>query len=239
MRLIDAIINPWSINIFSDASTTSKNRNQTTVDACYGAVAYEGHNKVNEIFRVLRNTTSNHAELRGINLAVRVALEMRDSHPYLNNFNIFSDSMISVFGISGYCKKWVNLDNAIYGMSPSPHLIASQEVYVDTLRLIVDNSLKVTIWHQKGHVNTNNMESIDNALDVFKRNNNFSSIADIELIKYISDKNNEVDKKSREILYRDRYSARDFVEPVYFIPYKFEQLVKDYAELQRKGENLC
>ncbi len=237
MNLSDAIINPWTVNIFCDASTTTHKRN--IIDACYGALAYSMNHKILEWYRVLHDTTSNHAELRAINLAVRLALYIRSNHPEYKNFNIFSDSMISVFGMRDNCKRWKVLDNGLYSASEQHQLISHQEVYLETLALIVENDLNISIWHQKGHVTLSNMMSLEYAAEVFARNNFKRAKIDLNFIKYISIYNNEVDNASRRILQNTKVYEKNYSEPIYFIPYNYNWLIKEYEKIQQRGENLC
>lgn len=229
------MINPHTANIFCDASTTPIQND--VVDACYGAVAFSMNKKVTEWYRVIHDTTTNHAELRGINLAVNIALILRNNGNF-NRFNIFSDSKVSVFGMRDYCKRWLNVNNTLYTIGRKTPVV-SQDIYVETISTIVDNDLKLSIWHQNGHVQTDRYESIDHAMRTFEANNITSADADLEFIKYISEKNNYVDTMTRQTLANTNVYEKDYVEPIFFIPYHFRDILAKYIKIQEQGENLC
>lgn len=235
MKLSNIMITPLTANIFCDASTTPLQND--IVDACYGAVAFNMNDKIAEWYRVIHDTTTNHAELRGINLAVNIALILRNNGRY-NHFNIFSDSKVSVYGMRDYCKRWLNVNNTLYTIGRRTP-VASQDVYVETIKTIVDNDLYVSIWHQNGHVQTDRFESIDHAMRTFEANNLTRADADLDFIKYISEKNNYVDTMTRETLMSTNVRKKDYIEPIYFIPYQFKETLDRYEEIQERGENLC
>ena len=80
-----------TLNIFSDAST------QYT-SACYGAVAVNGDNIVDEYYRLNSDTTVPAAELRGMRCSLELALRNRYR---FRNINIFIAIRCSIF------KNWV------------------------------------------------------------------------------------------------------------------------------------
>ena len=235
MNMSELVINPWTINIFSDASTKTAYRGSPT-DACYGAIAYCEFDKVDEWYRIIHDTTSNHAEIKGINLAVRLAIYLRDIYP-VSRFNIFSDSQISVYGMRDRYGNRYLADNHIYSSSNDNSLISSQEVYVETMQMIADYQLPVSLWNQKAHVAMSHSKSLEHAKNSFCTCNRPKAVVDDDFIYYISEKNNEVDKTSRCILKHTNVGSMNYEEPLYFIPNDYTNLVYRYKKtLIKKGE---
>lgn len=164
MKMSNIIINPWTINIFCDCSTNSKLERIT--NTAYGAMAFNQTTLIDSEFRILTDKTSNYGELKAINLGVRLANKIRNQYSF-NRFNIFSDSYIASFGMRDYCKKWMAIDTGLYKRS-TKQIVASQNVYIDTINIIVENNLPVTIWDQKGHVDVHDPASMKIAKELFE-----------------------------------------------------------------------
>ena len=186
--------NDYTLNIFCDASIRKYEKRTA---GCYGAVAYNGNNKIDEEFRKKDfESTSNNCEIRAIRLGVRLALKYQYN---FQNINLFSDSQISIFGIRDRIFSWVQYGNFLYGYDHNK--IKNQEIFVEIVDTIIQNNLRINFWHQAGHIKLNNFEKLNKAIHVFQASNAVRGLVDINFIKYISDKNNEVDKLSRDLLY--------------------------------------
>lgn len=237
MNMSELIINPWTINIFSDASTSIKYRGAPT-DVCYGAIAFCGYQKLDEWYRVLHDSTSNHGEIKGINLAVRLAIDLINRGYIAHKINIFSDSQLSVFGIRDRCFRWKEADNHVYSPNGENQLIASQEVFIETMQLIVEYGLPVFIWDQKAHIAMSNPASLKQAKKAFQNFNRPPATVDDDFIYYISQNNNEVDKTSRRILKQTEVYNKNYYEPLYFIPNEYIDLLHKYKHninMTKKG----
>ena len=176
-------INEYTLNIFSDASMLY---NSTT--GCYGAVAKCGNKIIDKKLEISTDTTNNNAEIKAVRNAVLLGIR------YMNNFqniNIFSDSQISIFGIRDRIFSWTVSNNTLYGYGRTE--IKSQEVFLEIMNYIIDSHLRVSFYHQKGHVNTKNFKSISDAAHVFCASNRVREKVDLNFIKYISDNNNYID----------------------------------------------
>lgn len=235
MKMSSVIINPWTINIFCDCSTNSKF--DPITNASYGAIAFNQNTVIESDYRILTDKTSNYGELKAINLGVRLANYIRRKYSF-TRFNIFSDSYISAFGMRDFCKKWKAIDAGLY-KATNHQLVASQNVYIDTLNIIVENDLPISIWHQKGHVNVNDKQSLQNTKELFIQDNFVQADVDDDFIRYISIGNMMVDIESRNFLKSTFDKTKQYIEPIYFIPYQYDKLVSKYSEIQKRGENLC
>lgn len=180
------------INIFCDASIRQKGKGFA---GCYGAICVVGDSIIDESYRVITNTTSNNAEIYAIREGILLAIRHRKRFPYVN---IFSDSQVSIFGIRDRIHGWTIKNGMVYGSNGPIH---SCEVYLEIMQMILDyqNQLYITFFHQKGHVD-NNYKSINHACHVFMNSNNIREKVDLNFIRYISNYNNIVDRKSRSIL---------------------------------------
>lgn len=225
---IDNFVNPYTLNIFCDASTFG-------TYACYGAVAVNGNTIIDEIYRVQSNSTCNNAEVRAIKAGISLALR------YQKNFqciNIFSDNENAILCIRERVMNWRVVGNTLIGSSNNP--IVAQNLYIEMVLTINEAGLSVNFWHQKGHVNSG-AKSLSNALYIFKTNNGpIVAQQDIEIgfIKYISYFNNLVDKKSRDLLHNQEL-ADQIINPLVFYPNNFKQEQKEYrARQQENNKNL-
>ncbi len=197
MLMHNDIFNENTLNIFSDASIT-KNENETI--GCYGIVfvaidAILKHMPATSPYHldIARYSTNNDSELRGILQGVLFASQYKD---YFKTINLFSDSMISIMGLKTWIYNWINnIRNGI--MYSTSGEVMNQELIKDIVFTILNNSLSINLFHQKGHVNSKN---ILDAKRTFIKTNVLSCDVDMELIYTISKLNNLIDEKTREYL---------------------------------------
>lgn len=219
--------NQYTLNIFADASI--KRIDDRKASGCYGAIAYCGDVKITEDYKIRDfDSTSNNCEIRAIRLAVRIALQYMNQFPVVN---IFSDSQVSIFGIRNRIYSWVKYGNKLYGYG---HIkIKHQSIFIEILDIIINNNLRCNFWHQKGHVNINKNDHIQNAIHVFQASNAIRGIIDFDFIKYISSKNNEVDNNTRNLLYEDQTNIIHKGDPFSFHATKnFNDKLKLFRQLQ-------
>lgn len=199
------------LNIFTDASITKTNNDE--VIGCAGAIALEGNNIYS--FEVLRDSTNNISEITAIQLAVQLAIQNRQSADDI--VHIWSDSQWAVFGLTKWIKSWVaNIHNNIL-MSSSGEPVKNQHIFLSIIKLIIDYRLRVNFYHIKGHINTNDIKSVNNAVEVFNRSNNASISRD--KIYIAAQMNNRVDYETRNILKDFRkadrvYLTRGIINPI-------------------------
>lgn len=225
----EMIDNPYSLNIFSDASIRKRGN---LYDGCYGAIAVSNNQIIDEIYRISSDTTNNNSEIKGIRAAILLAIRYQYN---FSNINIFSDSQISIFGIRERFPTWrYNVkDGKLYGSADQP--IKSQEVYIEIMELINQYNLTVTFWHQKGHVE-NKYDSLVEAQHVFCASNRIRDKVDLSLIRYISYYNDIVDKKSRSILLQTDPYKMKYTSPLIFYPANYYSLLDEYNK-QNLGGN--
>lgn len=181
-----------SINIFTDASI--KMITGGKVVACAGAVAILGNFRGKRAnYQFIKDTTNNNAELKAIRLGVNQAIAFKDQYRIVR---IFSDSQISVFGIRDRIFKW-NTDSDGYYKTSEGSLVKNQDVMLEIVKDILDNELRLEIYHQNGHVNTDNIEELNSAIHTFCISNSVRGHISYEFIKAISDINNYVDRTTR------------------------------------------
>ena len=142
-----------TINIFTDASTTTYN-GETYVSA--GAVAIIGENYNNIIdqqVNVMKNT-NNYGELYAIYLAIMMALRLRCSFPGAT-INILSDSKISVYGLREWSFSWLKNQvkfNTYNFINSSGNNVANQELFIHIILTICSDHLCVRFYHVKRHI---------------------------------------------------------------------------------------
>ena len=203
MLMYDDIFNDRTLNIFTDASMT-KNEGETI--GCYGIKTITTNEEIADtIFPeqdyicylgIARHSTNNDSELRGILRGVFFALEFRE---YFKTINLFSDSMISIMGLKVWLNNWVrNIKNGI--MYSTSGEVMNQELIKDIVFTILNNNLNINLYHQKGHVNSKNIE---HAKHTFIVSNKLDCDVDMKLIETISNFNDIIDRTTR--LYLEEY----------------------------------
>jgi len=195
--MYDDIFNDDTLNIFSDASMT-KNEGETI--GCYGIVAVASDTVLirntfpsDTLYHlgIARFSTNNDSELRGILKGVFFALQYRNE---FKTINLFSDSMISIMGLKVWLNNWVrNTRNGI--MYSTSGEVMNQEVIKDIVFTILNNNLNINFYHQKGHVNSKNIE---HAKHTFIVSNKLDCDVDMKLIEAISNLNEIIDNTTRE-----------------------------------------
>ena len=214
--VLTMIHNDNTLNIFSDASM--RTREKCILDSCYGSVAVCKDNMVDEWFRIQSNCTVPAAEIRGVRCSLTLAHKWKY---HFKNINIFSDSQLAIFGLRDYIYNWQYnpADNKLYnGLKGNKKPVKNQEVYIECLQMLDSlrmNGNIVTLYYQKGHVD-NGMQSVKDALLVFKKSNGIMGKIDYNTIRYISLYNNYVDSKSRSIINRTNIFDNVYYDPVSF-----------------------
>lgn len=150
------------MNIFTDASITKTIYGETI--GCAGAICKEDIN-INK-FEIHRDSTNNISEISAIRLAIEIAIN--------NNWkdvNIWSDSQWSIYGLTKWNRKWLSsIDNYVLKNS-SGERVKNQEIFLTIMKLIIKHNLRVNFYHIKGHVDPNNIKSINHAISVFNTSN--------------------------------------------------------------------
>lgn len=182
-----------SANIFADASITKLmfDGEEETI-GCPGALlVLNGREIVDTRLLTLRHSTNNQSEATALRLAIDLALAVKGSGL---NINIFSDSQISVNGLTKWIYGWANgvgPDGLMYSSSGSP--VANQSILLDIMYTILRNDLKIRIFHQRGHVNQK--VTLSKAKSTFQSANGI--LINDDAISMISYFNNKIDDITR------------------------------------------
>ena len=208
---LDQFYNFDTLNIFTDASIIGK----TNYTGCCSIVAVVKDEIIDRDYKLISNTTSNNAEIKGIRCALDIALKYRYQY---KNINIFCDSLISVNGLKSYIYKWRynKNDGLLYTSAGKP--AANQEIFIESFRMLKELEEApciIQIWHQSGHVD-NSYSSIRKAADCFGKFNNVYTKIDYNFIRYISVWNNYVDNASRSLLKRNTKDKTNYIDPLIF-----------------------
>jgi len=216
--IVKEIFNPNTLNIFTDASVKIVGN---YFIACPGAIAVTTFNNApyicNQQAYLSYDSTNNSGEIQ----AVRLGLYLANLYKYrYNRINLFADSNICISGLNTWLDSWVK--NAKRGIliNSSNKVVENQETFKNIIDDIITNQLYINFYHQKGHVESNKKESVDNAIKVFKTINKLNPSTD--LINTISNYNNYVDvmtknyldnveknligMKTKPVVYRDHYN---------------------------------
>ena len=179
------------MNIFTDASITKSIYGETI--GCSGAICMEENNTYK--FEISRDSTNNISEITAVKLAVQLAIENRDR---FDSINIWSDSQWSIYGLTKWIRSWFNNMKDFCLMNSSGEVVKNQQIFLDIIRMIVDNKLKVNFYHIKGHVNENDYRSINHAISVFSKSNS-TDISREKIYRAVM-MNNLVDNTTRQML---------------------------------------
>lgn len=178
------------LNIFTDASIT-KTINGETV-GCSGAIIEDSSIAS---YDINRDSTNNIAEITAVLLAVRIAIANKDKYDIIN---IWSDSQFTIFGLTKWIRAWVynSVNHSL--KNSSNETVKNQQLFLYIVKLILDNDIRINFYHIKGHVDTNNLNSVTHAITVFNRTNR-APISRERIIKAAT-MNNIVDNNTRMIL---------------------------------------
>lgn len=223
--ILQNFVNDYTVNIFCDASMHN-------TDGCYGAIVFRNGQVLESIYRVCKDTTNNNAEIKAIRLSVYLALKYKLAG--IPVINIFSDSQISVYGIRDRIYRYRVWGDQLMTANNTP--VANQSIFIEIVRLFVDYNLtNVYIYHQKGHVKINNIESLLNAKRVFKNSNGVKEDVSLGFIEYISMGNDMVDVRTGKELYK--FKGDKCVDPIYFTTQGFREYARQYKQqIESKGE---
>ena len=199
-------------NIFCDASMDIK-RNI----GCAGVylVSEDFKHPIDYYYIKQYNATNNSAEILAIYHAILMALYYRNRKDYnFDKFRVFSDSKICIYGLREWIYAWVNNQNENGVLKRSDNEpVLNQYYFKEIVRLILDNNLKVSFIHQKGHVSFSK-SAIEKSKKFFYETNGFSPEDIGTNMRYINAYNSEVDMKSRELLYNNIKTHIEYENPL-------------------------
>lgn len=195
------MFNNETLNIFTDASII-KMPNEEVI-GCAGANVISGPDPINYILeqdtRIIRNSTSNNSEIHAVKLGIEKALKYR--HNGYKVINLISDSKLCIYGLREWIFNWINASiGKDYLIGSTNQEVANQEVILHIVYMILDNNLNINFYHQSGHVNINDIGSLEEAKKIFIATNFLRHDVELKLIKNISIANNAIDKLTRTVL---------------------------------------
>ena len=164
------------INIFCDASI------DTDVNvACGGCFIVLQHDdgNITPLYHQLclqTEATNNSSEILAIYTGVNEAIKLRNMYPNAI-FRLFSDSKISLYGLRDWIKNWIK-NSELRGtdvlISSSGQPVANQQYFIKIFNVIVDYTLCIEFYHQRGHVGESGGVSKDKARAQFIKANKVS-----------------------------------------------------------------
>ena len=188
-------------NLFCDASIdTSRN---IACGGCY-ITAQEGNllYPVDTKAIIQLNATNNSSEILAVWIGIIEALNLRRLNPGAI-FRLFSDSKISIYGLRSWMVNWVknikpnDKENILYSSSGEP--VKNQQRFIDVFNMIVENNLRIELYHQRGHVGDKAIGLNKARVDFIKAN----KVAPESLglgIDYLSQCNDYIDNFTRDSL---------------------------------------
>ena len=197
------------IDIFSDASVLGKVDKAKGNRVCAGAISVINDRRDKEYHCIIEGNTNNYGELTGLYLAIQLAAEYKDEY---TEFNIYSDSNISVMGLKEWIYNWVtHMDENGIMYSSSGAEVANQTIIKSIVDFIINTFdpevHRINILHCKGHVNINSAFSVNTAYDCLARNFRLPPENLPDLIPYIQKWNNYIDESTRASLIRMQYGV--------------------------------
>jgi ribonuclease HI len=208
MILSEYFFNKHSIAIFTDSSFKKKDspKGRAIGAVAPAAIAYWRDRPIEYGFNIMNHTTSQVGELNAILVGVMMAYKYQ-----LQGYTvrIFSDSLNSILAVRDRIFDWVYKDSISIG--PSKYMgnngtVKNQEHIMNIIYEILSNNMPIDFYHVKGHVNTYNLNSIVDAVDIFRRHNNF--LIDLDTAAVISNRNNEVDQYSTDMLNKNHMDPK-------------------------------
>lgn len=198
-----------TLDIFSDASVLGRVDVVKGNRVCAGAVSVINDMRDIEYHCVIDRATNNYGELTGLYLAVQIAAEYKD---LVDEFNIYSDSNISVCGLKSWIYNWVNrMDRNGIMYTSSGVEVANQTIIKNIVDFIINtfdpNRHKINFIHCKSHVKINSTFSIHNAYKCLSRNYRLVPDDLMDKVPYIQKWNNYIDESTRASLIRMQYGV--------------------------------
>ena len=212
-------MNSKELEIFCDASI--RRYPDGRVFGCAGAIAPVYKSKSLE---VIPDTTNNAAEISAIYLGVKMAKQLKDLYPEIEEITIYSDSKVSVFGLREWMRTWINnsQNGVLYGSSKDTP-IANQQIFLKIIAFLESNNLTINLKHQKGHVSMLNQNKLDKARKLYFESNN--EFIDTQTLSRISFYNNVVDEETRNYLatideddYPPIVNKNNLTQMCYYVP---------------------
>ena len=189
MVLKSHVCNNHSVAIFTDASLKTIDG---VTSVCPGYAIYLNGVLVEQNFHILHNATVNQGELYAIMMGVYASIRYRN----IGQLRLFSDSQTSIFAIRDRIFKWINNVQESDGLlrGTDGQVILNQDRIMDIIYLVIMQSLPIEFYHLKGHINPNDVNDMKKQREVFARSNGIADAIDNELLRWISQCNDYIDR---------------------------------------------
>lgn len=194
------IFNTDTINIFTDASVKQfPLGGNTYYVSCPGFVTVKMFNGLPFICDQGCSLLYDSSNIEGEITAIANAIYNSAFYSsFVPKINIFSDSKISIQGITEWIYDWIrNMEGDTFKTN-SNKIVSHQNVYKSIIYMISNMNYSLNFYHIKGHVNVNDRKSFDNARRVFRDSNNMD--IDNYLLSQLCYYNNYIDNLSRDYL---------------------------------------
>ena len=159
----------------------------------------DNYNIITKRLIIQKDATNNSSEILAIWAGVVEALKIRNYYPGAI-FRLFSDSKISLYGLRDWMKNWIaNSEGSPILISSSGTPVMNQQRFIEVYNLIVENNLRIELYHQRGHVMDGKI-SLDKARAQFIKANKVppERLGNGIDINYLSFYNNLIDGLTRE-----------------------------------------
>ena len=210
--ILSSVFNKETLNIFSDASILKTNDNTY---GCFGAICVVEDEIIDYQYMVKEQTTVNECEILGILLSLNFANRYKGRFKFIN---IFSDSLLSVKGLTEYIYGWKYNNYCLY--NSNHEAVANQSMFIEAYELyqnLLLQSPNIKLFWQAAHMNIQSSKDLCTATNKFKQYNHYYGNVDLNFIRYISQYNNFVDNATRQ--YLKRYEQPIYtVNPIKFFP---------------------
>lgn len=221
------LFHPTTLNVFTDASVKQVGNHEYFTS--YGARLMLGYKSLT-MSAYTSPGTNNFGEASAIRLGVIMALNTLKFLEFIPVFrvNLFSDSKINLFGLRDWIYSWLykqDSNGVLISSSGTP--VANQNILMDTATMILNNNLRICLYHQAGHCI--NEKTMLKGKEVFF-NSNRINLSNPELL-YICENNNAIDKFTRDQLNPGKLTPSDV--GFYQVP-TMDQL-KTYRALTNKS----
>lgn len=184
-----------AVNCYCDASLT-KLKDGTVVTASGFILTYEG-NVIDQRVKIVADSTNNYGEILAIYMGIDSLIRVAGYDAFLN---VFSDSKISVSGLTSWIYSWIrDTDPRTRKMyNSSGQLVANQEIFSAIVGLICSARTHLSIFHQRGHMNPDNVRDMRKMMEDFEKDN--GSVVGEDIIREITYWNDCIDNLTRDTL---------------------------------------
>lgn len=186
-----------AVNCYCDASLT-KLADGTVVTGSGYILTYEG-NVIDKKVKIVADSTNNYGEILAIYMGVDALIRVAGYDAFLN---LFSDSKISVSGLTAWIYSWIRDTDPSTRMmhNSSGQLVANQEIFSAIVGLICNARTHLSIFHQRGHMNPDNVRDMRIMMEDFEKDN--GTVVGEDIIREITYWNDCIDNLTRDTLLR-------------------------------------